>query len=72
MDVITVYMKHNSRVEKLDFVKNIWVRIWNFGQYLRFLFMHIEDYTIGGSYDCDQISNIYQYIIYRDKLDGKD
>jgi hypothetical protein len=34
--------------------------------------MHIDDYTIGGSYDCDQISNIYQYIIYRDKLDGKD
>jgi hypothetical protein len=34
--------------------------------------MHIEDYTIGGSNDCDQISNIYQYIIYRDKLDGKD
>jgi hypothetical protein len=24
--------------------------------------MHIHDYTIGGSYDCDQISNIYQYI----------
>ena len=34
--------------------------------------MHIEDYTIGGINDCDQISNIYQYIIYRDKLDGKD
>jgi hypothetical protein len=34
--------------------------------------MYIEDYTIGGSYDCGQISNIYQYIIYRDKLDGKD
>ena len=34
--------------------------------------MHIEDYTISGSNDCDQISNIYQYIIYRDKLDGKD
>jgi hypothetical protein len=34
--------------------------------------MHIEDYAIGGSYDCDQISNIYQYIICRDKLDGKD
>ena len=37
--------------------------------------MHIKDYTIGGSYvprDCEQISNIYQYIIYRDKLDGKD
>ena len=34
--------------------------------------MHIEDYTIGGSYDCDQISNIYQYIINRDKRDGKD
>ena len=34
--------------------------------------MHIDDYTIGGSNDCDQISNIYQYILYRDKLDGKD
>ena len=34
--------------------------------------MHIEDYTIGGSNDCDQKSNINQYIIYRDKLDGKD
>jgi hypothetical protein len=34
--------------------------------------MHIEDYTIGGSNDCDQISNIYQYIINRDKLDEKD
>jgi hypothetical protein len=42
------------------------------GQQMRFLFMHIDDYTIGGSYDCDQISNIYQYIIYIDKLDGKD
>jgi len=34
--------------------------------------MHIKDYTIGGNYDCDQISNIYQCIVYRDKLDGKD
>ena len=34
--------------------------------------MHIENYTIGGSYYCDLISNIYQYIICRDKLDGKD
>ena len=34
--------------------------------------MHIEDYTIGDSYDCDQIPNIYQYIICRDKPDGKD
>jgi hypothetical protein len=34
--------------------------------------MHIEDYTIGGSYDCDQISNIYQYILCRYKLDEKD
>jgi len=34
--------------------------------------MHIKDYTIGGSYDFDQISNIYQYIIYSDKLDWKD
>jgi hypothetical protein len=42
------------------------------GKQLRFLFMHIDDYTIGGSYDYDQISNIYQYIIYIDKLDGTD
>ena len=34
--------------------------------------MHIEYYTIGGSYDCDQISNIYQYTIYIDTMDGKD
>ena len=46
--------------------------MWGLGQQLRFLFMHIDEYTIGGSYDCDQLSNIYQYIIYRDKLDGKD
>jgi hypothetical protein len=42
------------------------------GKQLRFLFMHIDDYTICGSYDYDQISNIYQYIINRDKLDEKD
>ena len=42
------------------------------GQQLHFLFMHIDDYAIGGSYDCDQISNIYQYNIHRDKLDGKE
>ena len=34
--------------------------------------MHIKDYTNGGSYDCDQISNIYLYIIFRNKLDWKD
>ena len=45
--------------------------MWGLGQQLRFLFMHIDEYTIGGSYDCDQLSNIYQYIIYRDKLDRK-
>ena len=65
-------MKHNSRVEQLDLVKNIWIRMLDLGKQLRFLFMHIDDYTIGVSYDCDQISNIYQYIIYIDKLDGTD
>ena len=45
--------------------------MWGLGQQLRFLFMHIDNYTIGGRNECDQISNIYQYIIHRYQLDGK-
>ena len=38
------------------------------GQLLRFLFMHTEDFTVGGSLDCAQTSNIYEiHYIYIEK-----